>query len=314
MYDVIIIGGGPAGIAAGIYAARKKLNTLLISKDFIGQAGRAFLVENYPGFEEIMGADLMKKFSQHLAKFEIDINEGEEVSKISKRKDGAFEVRTSQKDRYSAKAIIIASGRDPRPLEIPGEKEFLGRGISYCVTCDGPLFAGKTVAVIGGGNSGFGAALELSRYCSKIYILEAGPKPKADELSQERAKKIKKIKVLLNAASKEIKGKKLVESLIYQDLETKRQRTLKVEGVFVQIGSLPATGFVKGLVSFNKRDEIKINPRTNETKTPGVFAAGDVTDIPVKQIIVAAAEGAKAALSAYQYLQSLKNQQGVKKR
>lgn len=306
MYELIIIGGGPAGIAAGIYATRKKLNTLLISRDFIGQVGKAFLIENYPAFEEIRGAALMEKFKKHLEKFAIDINEGEEVSKILKRKDGTFEVTTSQKDRYFTRAIIVASGGDPRPLEIPGEKEFLGRGVSYCTTCDAPLFQDKTVAVIGGGNSGFGAALELSKYCPKIYILHRGSKPRADEITQERVRKTKKIKVLLNADIKEIKGKNFVESIVYQDLKIKKQKKIIVQGIFIQIGSIPATGFVKGLVDFNKRDEIKIDPRNCQTKTPGLFAAGDVTDVPIKQIIVAAGEGAKAALSAYEYLQNVK--------
>lgn len=697
MQDLIIIGGGPAGITAGIYAARKKLNTLLITKDFIGQVGWAFFIENYPGFDGILGQELMAKFKKHLEKFEIDINEGEEVMKIEKEND-VFKILTSQKDRYLAKTVVIASGRDPRPLEVAGEKEFLGHGISYCTTClppgeeivannslakieelgiaqkvltvdgsfqnikqivgrdyngeiikiktkfftepvkltanhpvlttrierdyyrkilrinkprwkragllteedallypvisktkdvkkirfseilgvevqngkaknnqethtshripdeipinekflrlagyylsegcitrhginiyfnkkenkfindvknlfeevfslkvysktvggvtrvsifsklvkdlflvlfgkyapnkkiphwmlflpkekqkeiikgfyrgdgclrakdfcivttsrtlsyqlrdillrfniipgiekrekeklnktlgeigrrkirfnydkyhiriggpslekmseilgvhhpridtrkqickhawikdsylylpireikrenykgkvynllvdesntyvaknfivhncDAPLFRNKNVAVIGGGNSGFEAALELTKYCPKIYILERGSKPRADEINQERAKKTAKIEVLLNAELKEIRGKNFVNSITYKDLKSKKLKELKAEGVFVQIGLIPATGFVKGLVDFNKKDEIKIDPKTCATKTPGLFAAGDVTDVPIKQIIVAAAEGAKASLSAYEYLSKQK--------
>lgn len=303
MYDLIIVGGGPAGITAGIYAARKKLDTLLISKDFIGQTGKAFLVENYPGFKKIQGFQLIEKFNKHLRKFKIDINEGEEVIKIKKEKDGFFEIRTSQKDRYSARAIIIASGRDPRPLEVPGEKEFLGRGVSYCLICDGPMFSGKTVAVVGGGNSGFEGALDLVRFCPKVYILEVGSKVLADEINQERARVTKKIEVICNAKVKKIKGRDFVNSLIYQDQISQKNIEISVEGIFVEIGSIPATGFVKGLVDFNEEDEIKINPKTCATETPGLFAAGDVTDVRDKQIIVAAGEGAKAALSAYDYLQ-----------
>jgi len=305
MYDLIIIGGGPAGITAGIYAARKKLNTLLISRDFIGQVGKAFLIENYPGLEDIRGVDLAGRFRKHLEKFKLDIKEGEEVSKVSKRKEGGFEVKTSRNKIFLARAVIVAAGRDPRPLEVPGEKEFLGRGVSYCTTCDAPLFRGKKVVVIGGGNSGFEAALELSRYCSSVYILEYGSKPMADELTQEKVKKNKKIKILLNADTKEIKGENFVSSIIYQDRQTKEQKEIPTQGVFIQIGTIPATGFVKGLVDFNERDEIKIDPRTCATKTPGLFAAGDATDVLVKQIVVAASEGAKAALSAYKYLQGL---------
>ena len=204
-----------------------------------------------------------------------------------------------------AKSIIIASGRDPRPLEVPREKEFLGRGVSYCTTCDAPLFQDKTVAIIGGGNAGFEAALELTKYCPKIYILEVSSKVGADEINQERAKNSGKIEVILNAKVKEIKGKEKVTSLIYENLHKKEKKELPVEGVFVEIGSIPATGFLKDLVDFNEQDEIKINPKTCETKTPGLFAAGDVTDVKDKQIIVAAGEGAKAALSAYEYLQKI---------
>ena len=305
IYDFIIIGGGPAGTTAGIYAARKKLNGLLISRDFIGQVGKAFFVENYPGLEDVKGLDLAKKFEKHLRKFRIEIHEGEGASRIFRKEDGNFEIKSKKGKNYLTRAIIIATGRDPRPLEIPGEKEFLGKGVSYCTTCDGPLFQDKDVAVIGGGNAGFGAALELARYCSKVYILHHGPEPKADEIAQERVKAVKEIELFLNAEIKEIKGQDFVKSIIYQDLKTKKQIEIFVQGVFVQIGSIPATGFVKDLVDFNKKDEIKIDPRTCQTKTPGLFAAGDVTDVPVKQIVVAAAEGAKAALSAYEYIQKL---------
>ncbi len=304
MYDLIIIGGGPAGISAAIYAARKKLNALLITKDFISQAGWATEVENYPGFLSISGLDLMAKFKEHLDKFKIDINEGEEVKAIEK-KDGSFEVKTTEKDRFSAKAVLIASGRDPRPLEVPGEKEFIGKGVSYCVTCDGPLFQNKATAVIGGGNAGFGAAFELSKYCPKVYLLEASGSFKADERLQELVQKTNKVELALNAEVLEIKGSNFVEELLYQDKAAKQNKALSVSAVFVEIGSVPATGFLKGLVDFNEKDEIMINPRTGATKTPGLFAAGDVTDIKYKQIVIAAGEAAKAALSAYEYLKEI---------
>ena len=306
MFELIIIGGGPAGITAGIYAARKKLNTLIISKDFIGQVGKAFLIENYPGFKKISGVNLSEKLKKHLEKFRIDINEGEEVIKIKKKK-GIFEVITSQKDRYFTKSVIVASGGDPRPLEVPGEKEFIGKGVSYCSTCDSPLFKEKIVAVIGGGNSGLEAALDLARYAKKIYILEFSSEIKADEFNYEKVKQNKEIEVICSASVKEIKGDKFVKSLIYQDKNSKKTKELRVDGVFIQIGNIPATGFVKGLVSFNEKDEIEINPETNETRTPGLFAAGDVTSVPHKQIIIAAGEGAKAALSSHNYLKRLKN-------
>jgi len=306
MYDLIIIGGGPAGITAGIYAARQKLNTLLITKSFGGQTARkAVAIENYPGFEEISGLELIQRFEKHLRKQKIDI-ERDEVVKV-KKINRKFFVQTKSKHQFQGKAVIITSGADPRPLEVPGEKKFIGRGISYCTACDAPLFSDKTVAIIGGGNAGFEAAISLANYAKKIYILEYGPKVGADEINQERVKKTGEVEVITNAALKQIKGNQFVNSIVYQDRKTKKLNTLKVEGVFVEIGSIPATDFVKGLVDFNEKDEIKINHRNNQTKILGLFAAGDVSDVRDKQIIVASGEGAKAALSAYGYLQKIQN-------
>lgn len=309
MYELIIIGGGPAGITAGIYAARQQIKTLLITKDFGGQMARkAVAIENYPGFKEIPGQELIQKFKDHLEKFEIDI-EKDSVAKIEKV-DESFKVFTEGKKQYESRAVIIASGADPRPLEVPGEKEFIGKGVSYCAVCDGPLFKDKTVSVIGGGNAGFEVALFLSKFAKKIYILEYGAEVKAEKINQEKAKKTGKIEVITSAAPQEIKGDKFVKSIVYQDLNSKKKKTLNVKGVFIEIGSRPATFFVKGLVKFNhlinRLDEIEIDPRTCETITPGLFAAGDTSDVEYKQIVIACGEGAKAALSAYKYLQKFK--------
>jgi len=305
MHDLIIIGGGPAGITAAIYASRKKLNTLIIAKNFISQAGWASSIENYPGFMEISGMDLMARFREHLGKFAVDINEGEEVRKIEKT-GIVFKIQTTENDNYSAKAVLIASGRDPRPLEVPGEKEFIGKGVSYCVTCDGPVFGGKTVAVIGGGNSGFYAAKELTKYCSRVYLLESGDKAKADEVIQEQVKQSGKVDVITNAKVVEIKGSSFVNELIYQHRLSEENKALAVSGIFIEIGSIPATGFLKELVDFNNKDEIIVDLETGQTKTPGLFAAGDVTNNKYKQIVIACGEGAKTALSAYEYLEGLK--------
>ncbi len=304
-YDIIIIGGGPAGITAGIYASRQKLNTLLITKAFGGQIARkAVMIENYPGFEEISGIELIQKLEKHLRKQKIDI-ERDEVGKVKKVKD-RFLIITRSKNRFEARAVIIASGADPRPLEVEGEKEFIGRGLSYCTVCDGPLFSDKTVAVIGGGNSAFEAAIFLSKIAKKIYILEYGEVVKADAENQERVKKTGKVKVITNAALKKIQGKQFVNSIIFEDRKTKKEITLPLEGVFVEIGSQPSTSFAKSLVDFNEKDEIVVDFETCQTKTPGLFAAGDCNVGKVKQIITAAGEGAKAALSAYEYLQKQK--------
>jgi NADH-dependent peroxiredoxin subunit F len=188
---------------------------------------------------------------------------------------------------------------------VPGEKEFIGKGVSYCTVCDGPLFSDKVVAVVGGGDAGFEAGLALAKYAAKIYILEFSPEIKADEDNKELIKKSGKIEVITNAALKEIKGKDFVNNVIYEDRQSKKMITLTVGGIFVEIGSIPATKFVKDLVEFNERDEIVVDPKTNMTKTPGLFAAGDVTDIRYKQIVVAAGQGCQAALSIADYLKKL---------
>jgi len=303
LYDLIIIGGGPAGITAGIYAARQKLNTLLITKSFGGQMlKKSEMIENYPGFEEISAFELIQKFEKQLKKQKIDI-EMDEVTKVGKREKFFF-VNTKSKNKFKAKAMIIASGADPRPLEVPGEKEFLGRGVSYCVTCDGPLFEGKTVAVIGGGNSAFEAAIFLVKLARKIYILEYGENVRADAENQERVKKTGKVEIITNAQVMKIQGKQFVNSLIYEDRKTGKEKKLLVEGVFIEIGSQPATSFVKDLVDFNERDEIVVEFETSQTKTPGLFAAGDCNVGKFKQIITACGEGAKASLAVHDYLQN----------
>jgi len=300
-YDLIIIGGGPAGITAGIYAARQKLNILLITKDFGGQLSRkAVAIENYPGFERISGLELIRRFEKHLKKQKIEIQK--DLVKRIKKTNKVFSVFTKN-SKFQAKAVIIASGADPRPLEVPGEKKFIGRGVSYCTTCDGPLFTGKTIVVVGGGNAGFEAAIYLSKIAKKIYILEYSQKVKADEINQEKVKKLEEIEIITSASLKQIKGDNFVKSIIYQDRKTGKNVNLSVDGVFVEIGSQPATAFARDLVDFNERDEIKVEFETFQTKTPGLFAVGDCNVGRVKQIVTACGEGAKAALSVSNYLQ-----------
>ena len=302
IFDLIIIGGGPAGITAGIYSARKRLKTLLLTKDFIGQAGKTSEVDNFPGLPGISGPDLMKKFENHLKKFEIEIQEGEEITKIEKEKE-IFLVKTEKRKEFKGKTVIVATGRDPRPLEVPGEKEFIGRGVSYCSVCDSPFFKGKAVAVIGGGNAGFEAALDLVPYAKRIFIFERSNSVQADEILQEWVGKEKKIEIHLNKEVKIIEGRNKVQALLYQDVKTGKNYQVPIDGVFVQIGSIPATGFLKNLCEFNKNDEIKVDFETCQTSCSGLFAAGDVNNGKWKQIIIAAGEGCRAALAAYEYLQ-----------
>lgn len=301
MYDLIIIGGGPAGITAGIYAGRQRLKTLLVTKQFGGQIGnKAVEIENWPGIPKIAGSDLINNFVEHLKKQEVEIKFGE-VRKVEKENE-SFAVLLSENEKIEAKSVIVATGSDPRPLEVPGEKEFIGKGVSYCVTCDGPMFKEKTIAIIGGGNAGIEAGIFMANYAKKIYVLEFKEELNADERNKEEIKGSDKIKVITSAAVKEIRGDKFVKELLYEDLKEKETRKLDVEGLFVEIGNQPATSFVKELVDFNKRDEIEVEYETCRTKTKGLFAAGDVNTGVNKQIVTAAGEGCKAALSAYKYI------------
>jgi NADH-dependent peroxiredoxin subunit F len=303
IYDLIIIGGGPAGVTAGIYASREGMKSLLLTKAFGGQMTRKTVeIENYTGFENISGLDLINKFENHLRTQKTEIK-NEEVVKIEKRGE-FFTLFTKEKSEFNAKAVIVASGAGPRTLGVPGEQEFLGKGISYCVACDGPVFNQKTVAIIGGGNAGFEAALFMGVYAKKIYILEFGPEIKADKVLLEKARNDKKIEILCNASVEEIKGEKFVKSLVYSDSKENMQKELETEGVFIEIGNRPAVSFLGDLADLNEKKEIVIDLRNNQTKTPGLFAAGDVTCILQKQIIISAGDGAKAAISAYNYIKS----------
>jgi len=322
-YDLIIIGSGPAGVSAAIYAARQKLSLLVISKDMGGQiAKKAVDIENYPGFDKISGPNLIKIFEEQLKTNKVEIV-FDEVLKIEKP-DKKFIISTEFGEKYESLSVIIATGANPRPLGAEGEKEFIGKGVSYCALCDGPIFRDKVVAVVGGGNSGFETALFLSNYVKKIYILEFGKEVKADEENQRLVVKNNKTEVITSAKVLRIQGDpsagsgqvKLVKSLTYQDLTNNepasaggfsvaKEKKLDVEGVFIEIGNLPATSFVKDLVDFSERDEIITNLESYATRTPGLFAAGDCNKGKYKQIIAAAGEGAKATLAAYDYL--LKN-------
>lgn len=305
IYDAIIIGGGPAGITAGIYLARKRVLTLLITRDFLGQVAKTGLIDNYPGLPNITGPELMQKFKEHLKKFEIEILEGEVVTEVRK-KDKVFQVITFNKKSFFAKTLIIATGGEYRKLGIEGEKEFLGKGVSYCPICDAPFFKDKQVVVIGGGNSGFQAALELAKYAKKVYLFEKSNTFRADEILQEEVKKNPKIETHLNTELKKIIGDEKVQAVIFEDLLNEKTYQMPCSGVFIQIGAIAATSFLKKLCKFNRAKEIKVNPRNFQTSVPGIFAAGDVNAGKYKQIIIAAGEGAVAALSAYEYLKSLR--------
>jgi alkyl hydroperoxide reductase subunit F len=298
----VVVGGGPAGFSAAIYLVRKKLKTLLISPEFGGQAAKSAEVENYLGFTKISGPELMQKFFDHAEALGVE-TQTVEITKIEK-KDNDFEINF-ENGSIVARSVLITSGKTPRKLGVPGEDEFAGKGVGYCAVCDGPLFRDKTVAVIGGGNSALDSALELEKYCSKVYMLNLNSDFQGDEIRKDRVEESKKIETLSEVQTTEIFGDNFMKGLKYKT-KGGEIKDLACDGAFIEIGWMPATEFVKDLVELNNLKEIKIN-RENKTACEGIFAAGDVTDILEKQIIIAAGEGAKAALNVWKYLVLKKN-------
>lgn len=311
MYDVIIIGAGPAGVSAGIYAARQQLKILVISKDIGGQvAKKAVDIENYPGFEKISGPDLVELYKKQIKANELEVIT-DEVVKVERHNNIiynviVFKVTTKSGKEYEAISVIVTSGAKSKLINVPGEEEFAGKGVSYCSLCDGPIFKNKIVAVVGGGNNGFETALFLSNYVPKIYLLEYNEKVNADAENQELVAKNPNIEIITNAQVTRIEGKVFVNAIYYKDRVSGEEKKLDVAGVFVEIGYSPATSFLGDLVELNEKKEIMFHPETLETKTPGLFSAGDCNVSKYKQIVMASGEGAKAALSAYNYIKKQK--------
>lgn len=298
-YDVVVVGGGPAGLTAAIYAARRALKTLIISMDIGGQMALTNSIENYPGYEEIDGPTLGQKMLTQAEKSGATLVTAE-VIRVEKKGD-VFILHTAENQQFESRAVIMAFGLTPRNLGVPGEKEFMGKGVAYCATCDGPLYKGKTVVVVGGGNSAMDAAEYLSKIVAKVYILVRQDKFRGEEVLMKRVSSDPKIEILFEAVTKEIKGDKKIETLVYdQKGETKE---IKIDGVFVEIGHVAKTEWVKNLLDLTEQHEIKVNMDC-ETNVTGVFAAGDITQTAYKQVVISAGDGAKAALQAYKYLQN----------
>jgi len=289
-------------MTAAVYAARKRLDAVLISKDIGGQPMWTGRIENYMGYQYIEGFELMDKFEQQVKQFPLEQRIGMQVASLA-RIDGGFEVVVDGGEKFQGKAVIVASGKRPRQLGVPGEEQFKGKGVTYCSVCDGPVFSGQKVAVIGGGNAALEAIDDMVKIAEHVYVISVTPFT-GDQILIDRVRSAKNLTEFLEYEVLSISGDKLVNGIEIRDLKTGEKKKLDLSGIFVEIGLNPNSELVKGITKLNEQGEIVVNCR-NETDVPGLFAAGDVTNVPEKQIVISAGEGAKAALQAHKYLQRL---------
>lgn len=313
-YDVIIIGGGPAGLTAGLYTARARLKTLLLEKIAPGgQAAVAWTIENYPGFPEgIGGPELMERVRKQAEKYGLEIKSGEvvkvNVSLEDERFKGKLEkVVNTEKEKYKSVALIVATGTRPRKLEVPGEERLIGRGVSYCATCDGPLFKNRKVVVVGGGDAAVEEALFLAKFAEKTTLIHRRDELRATKIIEEQAVSNPKLEFLWKSVVTEIIGKTEVEGVKVRNLETGKDLTLEAKGVFVYIGTVPDTGFLKGVVEMDEEGFI-ITDENMITSVKGVYACGDVRKKLLRQVVTACGEGATAGFAAGQYVRKYKKE------
>lgn len=300
VFDVLIVGGGPAGAAAAVYAARKGIRTGVVAERFGGQVLDTLAIENFISVKETEGPKFAVALEQHVKEYAVDIMNTQRAAKLVPGK--LIEVQTASGATLKAKSVILATGARWREINVPGEKEYRNHGVAYCPHCDGPLFKGKRVAVIGGGNSGVEAAIDLAGLVQHVTLIEFGAELRADAVLQRKLRSLPNVTVIVSAQTTEIHGDgKIVNGLSYNDRVSGEAKRIDLEGVFVQIGLVPNTEWLKGTVALSRHGEIEIDSR-GQTSVPGVFAAGDVTTVPYKQIIIATGEGAKAALSAFDHL------------
>jgi alkyl hydroperoxide reductase subunit F len=307
-YDVLVVGGGPAGAAAAIYAARKGIRTGIVAERFGGQVMDTLGIENFISVKETEGPKLVAAFEEHVRSYEVDIMNLQRAASIAEpgkqgnRNTELIEVKLESGATLKSKTVILATGARWRELNVPGEKEYRGKGVAYCPHCDGPLFKGKPVAVVGGGNSGVEAAIDLAGFVKHVTLLQFDTELKADAVLQKKLRSLDNVTIITSAKTTEITGDgHIMNGLTYTDRVMGESKHLQLDAVFVQIGLLPNSDWLKGTVNLSKFGEIEINHH-NATSLPGVFAAGDVTTVPYKQIIIAMGEGANAALGAFDYL------------
>ena len=300
LYDVLIVGTGPAAVASAVYAVRKGLKTAMIGTKIGGQVLDTNEIENVIGLPKTTGSEFAKKLETHAKEYGIALKEGNYVREIKEDRKNKI-VTTDDGKSYSTKTIIIATGAKWRELNVPGEQNYKGKGVHYCATCDGPFYRNLDVAIIGGGNSGVEASLDMAGIAKSVTLVEFMPELKADKILQEKLAERDNISVITNAQVTEVYGEAFTTGLKYKERATEEMKDLKIDGMFVEIGLVPNTEFVKGYVETTKFGEIIIND-VNSTNVKGIFAAGDVTTVKYKQIIIAMGEGAKAALGAFDYL------------
>jgi len=300
-FDMLIIGGGPAGSSAAVYAARKGIRTGIVAERFGGQVMDTLGIENFISVKATEGPKLVSALEEHVKEYDVDIINLQKAKKLSKNEASHYELELEGGGTLESKSIIIATGARWKELGVPGEKEYKGKGVAYCAHCDGPLFKGKNVAVVGGGNSGIEAAIDLAGIVGHVTVLEFAPELKADQVLIDRLKTLKNVDILLNIQTNEIHGSDKVTHINYMERESKEEKQLNIEGIFIQIGLVPNTDWINGNIELSKYGEIEINNH-GATSLPGVFVAGDVTTVPYKQIIIAMGEGSKAALGAFDYL------------
>ena len=304
-FDTVILGGGPAGLAAAIYASRGAVSTALIDISMMGGQPSNYLeLENYPGFPIIGGYDLMEKFEEHADKFGVQKFPMQEIERVDLVSDSKIIV--TKEAEFKAKTVIIATGAQPMKLGVPGEKEFVGRGVSYCAVCDGAFYKGKTVAVVGGGNSAVEEAMYLTKFAEKVYVIHRRDELRADKIVQERAFKNEKLEFIWNSVVKEIKGDDLVHTVVLENVKSKEISNLAVNGVFPYIGIVPNVENFSGQVEQDAGGFI-ITDETMKTSIEGVYAVGDVRKTPLRQVITAAADGAVGAVYAVKFIESLKD-------
>lgn len=305
MYDLMIIGGGPAGVAAGVYAARKRLRTVLVTEEIGGQSTVSEGIENWIGSPKVSGPDLAKLFQAHLDAVKdnfVEIAAGERVVSLIRSKDGTFAAKTKTGKEFAARAVLVVSGAGRRKLDVPGAEKFENKGVTYCASCDGPLFAGMDVAVVGGGNAGFETALQLLAYAKSVTLIHRHKALKADPVTIEKASAHPNMRVIRNAEPTEVIGDKFVSGLKYKNKDSGETKELAVTGVFVEAGVIPNTDFVGGLVELDALKRIKANPRNQRTSVEGVWAAGDCTDELYHQNNIAAGDGVKALEDIYLWI------------